>query len=136
VVEPKSTIPGKIMRGRAIRGKKFVPPESDSARNLGQLIVSCHRPHLLGNPYRIGEDGTREEVIARYRGRLEAIMAGKLDILGDNPLKVRAKLESLRREHLRGVELILLCYCWEGEACHVDTLIEWIREGKLEVGHA
>ena len=32
--------------------------------------VYIGRPSLLGNPYRIGEDGSRDEVIAKYRAWL------------------------------------------------------------------
>lgn len=30
--------------------------------------ISCGRPSNWGNPYRIGKDGSRCEVIAKYRG--------------------------------------------------------------------
>jgi len=56
------------------------------------------------NPYKIGEDGTREEVITQYRVHLFS-----------NP-------EMLRRiPELRGK--LLGCWCKkDGEACHCDTL--------------
>jgi hypothetical protein len=124
--------PGNIYRGRAQRGKAYTAPESDSARNAGQLIVSCHRPHLLGNPFKIGEDGTRDEVIDLYRKHLRLVFnsrgIGNTPSVGD---KIKAKLEHLRQQHLQGVELILLCFCLEGDGCHVDVLIEWIRTGEL-----
>lgn len=56
-----------------------------------------------GNPYRIGEDGSREEVIAKF----------KLHVLP------RLNLEPLRGRHL-------LCYCAPA-ACHGDVILEALQ---------
>lgn len=58
-----------------------------------------------GNPWRVNEDGTREEVIELYRQYV-------LDILKHDP-------EFL--EPLRGKDLI--CWC-SPKSCHADILLE------------
>lgn len=67
--------------------------------------VYIGRPSKWGNPFRIGPDGTREEVIQKYR---EMIMGNK------------KLLEAARRE-LRGK--VLGCFC-SPKPCHGDVLAE------------
>jgi hypothetical protein len=62
------------------------------------------RPTIWGNPFVIGEDGTREEVIAKYREYL----LGKPELL--------ARLPQLRGK-------VLACWC-APKACHGDVLAE------------
>jgi hypothetical protein len=57
------------------------------------------------NPYKIGRDGTRNEVIAKYRVRL-------LD-----RLELMAALSELRGKDL-------VCWCPLGEVCHADVLLD------------
>lgn len=57
-----------------------------------------------GNPFVIGEDGTRAEVIAKYRQMILG-SAGLLD----------------RLHELRGKDLV--CWC-APQACHGDVLLE------------
>lgn len=63
--------------------------------------VYVGRPTKWGNPFVIGRDGTRDEVIAKYRGWLER--------------------EGLDVSELRGRDLI--CWC-SPEPCHADVLLE------------
>lgn len=60
-----------------------------------------------GNPFTIGEDGDRGEVLRLYREYLE-----------ENPQIVRAA-----REQLAGCDL--LCFC-KPAACHGDILMEFM----------
>lgn len=62
-----------------------------------------------GNPFRIGPDGTRDEVIEKYR------------VL----LTVRPDLVSRAKDELRGRDL--LCYC-APQACHGDVLLAVANE--------
>jgi hypothetical protein len=126
------TQPGTVTRSRIIRGRKSRPTDNDTAHNLGQIIVSCARPHLLGNPFKEGEDGTREEVIECYKTRLKYILKGTLDVASIENVEIRGKLEQLRREYLAGKQVVLLCYCREDQPCHTDVIAQWIREGSLE----
>lgn len=67
--------------------------------------VYIGRPSVWGNPFEIGKDGTREEVIALYREHIEF----------NTELYERAQLE------LRGK--VLGCWC-HPQACHGDVLAE------------
>jgi hypothetical protein len=66
--------------------------------------VFVGRPSKWGNPFRIGQDGTREQVIEKYRRYL---------------LKNKKLMAAL--PELRGHDL--LCYC-APKACHADILFE------------
>lgn len=67
--------------------------------------VYVGRPSIYGNPFAIGPDGTREEVIAKYR----ALVMGNRLMLGQV------------KKHLRGKDLV--CFC-APLPCHADVLIE------------
>jgi hypothetical protein len=71
---------------------------------LGASLVYVGRPSVWGNPYVEGPDGTRAEVIAKYREYLEG-----------NPALL-AMTESLRGK-------VLACWC-APQACHGDVLKE------------
>jgi hypothetical protein len=66
--------------------------------------VYIGRPSKWGNPFLIGRDGTRAEVVARYRAWV-----------CEQPALLAALPE------LRGRDLV--CWC-APEACHGDVLIE------------
>lgn len=66
--------------------------------------VYIGRPSKWGNPFVIGKDGTREEVIAKYRAWI-VTQAHLIEALGE----------------LRGKDLI--CFC-APQACHGDVLLE------------
>lgn len=68
---------------------------------LGAVYVG--RPSKWGNPYRIGVDGTREEVVQLYRERFP-----KPSI-------------RLAQKELRGKDLV--CWC-APLPCHADFLLE------------
>ncbi len=65
--------------------------------------VYVGRPGKWGNPFVVGRDGTREEVIKRYKYFI-LYSAGDLDLY-----------------ELRGKDLV--CWC-APEACHADILLE------------
>lgn len=89
VVHVKDKVPGAVYIGRAMprQGLKASP---------------------LANPYHIGKDGTREEVIAKYRAWLLA----QPDLL--------ARLPELRGK-------ALACWC-HPERCHGDVLITLLEQ--------
>lgn len=62
------------------------------------------RPSIWGNPFHIGKDGTREEVIEKYRVYLQS-----------KPNLLR-KISRLKGKHL-------LCWC-APKPCHADVLLE------------
>ena len=67
--------------------------------------VYIGRGSPYGNPFVIGKDGTRNEVIAKYR-----------DYLLSNP-----DLLSMVKSNLRGEDLV--CFC-APRPCHGDILLE------------
>jgi hypothetical protein len=70
---------------------------------LSKYDVYIGRPSIWGNPFQIGKDGTREEVLEKYRTWLKS----KPDLL-----------RMIKRE-LRGK--VLGCWC-KPKACHGDVL--------------
>lgn len=80
------------------------------------------RPSPLGNPFVIGRDGDRDEVIAKYRAWLEkAISPG---------VNTPARDEFIRLWRLaRAGDVTLVCWC-APLACHGDVLKEKL-EGYL-----
>lgn len=67
--------------------------------------VYVGRPTQFGNPWRVGRDGTREEVVQKYR-----------DFLQSNET-----LQQLARDKLKGKDLV--CWC-APEPCHAEVLAE------------
>lgn len=67
--------------------------------------VYIGRPSKWGNPFVIGKDGNREEVVRKYREYLLA----------------NFELRAQAQEELRGKNLI--CWC-APQACHGDVLLE------------
>jgi len=70
------------------------------------------RPSRWGNPYKIGKDGTREEVVELFRTYLESI-------LDRDPWFL---------DPLRGKDLI--CWC-APEGCHADILLEYANKEEV-----
>ena len=70
--------------------------------------VYIGRPSKWGNPFTIGKEGTREEVIKLY----EEYLMGNAELLGALP-------------ELRGKDLV--CFC-APKACHGDVLLKLANE--------
>lgn len=77
--------------------------------NIPADSIYIGRPGPWGNPYKIGKDGTREEVIAKYRR-----------LIYSNPTLVQA----IRSQH-RGKDLV--CWC-KPLPCHGDVLLQVANE--------
>jgi hypothetical protein len=71
--------------------------------------VYIGRPSKWGNPFTVGKDGSREEVIAKYE-----------EYILKNPHLLRAA-----RVELKGKDLV--CFCTP-KACHGDVLIRIANE--------
>jgi hypothetical protein len=74
----------------------------------------------LANIFKIRKDGTRAEVIAKYRMWLEGIVKKGKGAAWQ-------ELQGLRESHKKGEKVILLCYC-HPLPCHGDVLIEFIQK--------
>src|SRR5262245_45112365 len=78
--------------------------------------VYIGRPSLLGNPFKIGEHGTRDQVIAAYRVWLWR----QIKLRGD----VYRELQRLAAVAEQG-DLALICWCSQPDRhvpCHGDVL--------------
>lgn len=75
--------------------------------------IYCGRPSKWGNPFSIGKDGDREEVIEKYRQWIMNNDELLLDIM-----------------ELDGK--VLGCWC-KPKACHCDVLVDIIEEIKKEL---
>jgi len=73
--------------------------------------VYIGRPSKYGNPFKIGRDGSRAEVIQKYRIWLAS----------------RPELVEDMRKNLKGK--VLGCWC-KPEACHGDVILEVISDGE------
>lgn len=71
--------------------------------------VFIGRPSIFGNPYVIGKDGTREQVIQKYKDYFYSI----------------PDLMLIARHDLRGKDLV--CFC-APLPCHGDILLEYANE--------
>ncbi len=76
------------------------------ADNIKWLIQMDYR-----NPYRIGADGNRDQVLKKYREYLAA-----------NPSLVEDAKKELRGKNLA-------CWCKPSEDCHADILLEIANKG-------
>lgn len=94
--------------GRAVPVKQARKVRVLNAKETGRNVpgaVYCGRPGPWGNPFRIGKDGNRAEVVAKFR---EWLMA-------------QPDLVAKARAELRGRDLV--CWC-APLACHCDVLAE------------
>ena len=79
-------------------------------RKDGTRGVSIMRPSLFGNPFKIRRDGSREQVIAKFKIYLWNRVRVDRDFF-------------LAIEHLRGK--ILMCCC-KPLSCHGDVIVEYL----------
>ena len=70
--------------------------------------VSIMRPSMFGNPFKVGRDGSREQVIAKFKPYLWNRVRVDRDFF-------------LAIEHLRGK--ILMC---KPLACHGDVIVDYL----------
>ena len=75
------------------------------------------RPSPLGNPFIIGKDGDRTEVISKYKRWLLLQLA--------RPSKAKDELNRLIELYNERKELVLICWCAPAP-CHGDVIREFI----------
>lgn len=68
---------------------------------------------VLGNPFHIGRDGSREEVIEKYRQWLRREYR--------NGGVVRMELNKLAWRHMKNKSIVLGCWC-APQACHAEFI--------------
>jgi len=84
-------------------------------KRKGACGVYIGRPSVLGNPFQIGPDGTRAEVIEKYREWITAEMRTRPDGY------VAREVARLRARHERGETVTLICWCAPAP-CHGDVI--------------
>ena len=103
----------EITIGKAQRGQLSDPLP-------GQAYVG--RPSPLGNPFQLGRDGSRAEVIARYRLWLWARM--------HDPVSTQSRELEQLLERAQAGQLELLCWC-APLPCHAEVIrsaLTWLAE--------
>ena len=112
-LESPSSLPTTPRRIRLSRAKDWRLPEG---------AVNCARPGPLGNPFKVGRDGTRAQCVGLYR-----LLIGGEAVFGRGATvaaQVAARDYLLAHvEELRGRDLA--CWCpLDGTPCHVDVILE------------
>jgi hypothetical protein len=81
--------------------------------------VYVGRPTELGNPYVIGRDGSREQVIEKYHTWLRKQWRFRRP--------ARAFLEELVEQYRATGQLTLLCHC-APQRCHAEVIADAIQK--------
>ncbi len=74
--------------------------------------VYIGRGSIFGNPYVIGVDGSKEQVIARYKEWFKFLLRDR--IFKESVLKLKDKC--------------LGCFCNDYEPCHGDVIIQYLDD--------
>lgn len=80
--------------------------------------VGRNRKSRLGNPYRIGVDGNRDQCVKKYRAWLWEHIEARDEVFA----KLGELIEMARKEG----RLALLCHC-KPQACHADVIADALR---------
>lgn len=81
------------------------------------------RPSLLGNPFRVGVDGDRDEVIEKYRTWLIREFKAASKDMTKRPIAF--EFLKLVQKHLHGEDITLVCWC-APEPCHAHVIKDLI----------
>lgn len=102
---------------------------------IGRAINAKGYPELpgspLANPFYINKDGTRDEVVEKYRRWLwEQVQSNT-----EAKKELEELLKNIKfREKLNAFPLRLACWCKENERCHGDVVINclnWMNNNNL-----
>ena len=124
------TSPSRPQRLRLSRKRGFNLLAASRALN-GLLAVKVDRTTALGNPFRVGVDGTAAECAQLYR----RLLAGEIIATAAAPVETQrrayvAALESL--DELSGMNIA--CWCRLDAPCHGDVLLEEAARLTTEAG--
>jgi len=93
--------------------------ESKVYADKGWKIVKISRPSVLGNPFKIGVHGNRNEVIKKYKTHLWKMIQLREDGIMDGLWQI---VDLLNRYE----KVALACYC-RPKRCHGDVIISCIN---------
>jgi len=85
-------------------------------KNPGGITVRIDRKTIFGNPFVIGQDGTRDDVVRKYRQHM-------YDEYAENP-EYQRKMNSLA-VLVKCRTVHLACWCVP-EACHGDEIVKFV----------
>ena len=105
----KSTKGGACVPCNGTGTKQRVPKVYNKKKPYPQNCIYVGRPTKFGNPFVIGQDGSREEVIEKF----------------EQWVKSNPKLIKEIKDKLRGKDLV--CFC-APLACHADVLLKIANE--------
>ena len=71
------------------------------------------RPTIFGNPFKIGQDGDRDQVIEKFRGYFQERL--------EKDAKFKTQVDKLKDAPA------LVCWCAPAR-CHADVLAEYIQQ--------
>jgi Domain of unknown function (DUF4326) len=125
----------KVGKSQPTQTKEVVMIRIENKKTYQGEGIYIGRPSLLGNPFRIGEDGTREEIIERYRGWLWR----QINLRGEAYRELKRIAELAKHG-----DVTLICWCKRPDrqvACHGDVLrraVEWLnrQESSVVAPHA
>lgn len=124
LLEPQN-YPNIIYIGRAILGGE-VSRNSTKAKGYPQLKGSP-----LANPYYINADGTREEVVEKYRRWLWEQVQSNTEAKEE----LSELLKNIQfRQEVNEEPLRLACWCRENEKCHGDVVVNclnWMNDTQI-----
>ena len=80
-------------------------------KNKDSYDIYCGRGSIFGNPFEIGRDGTREQVIERYKGWFNFLIRDRV---------FTAELSKLKDKTLG-------CFC-KPLACHCDIIADHVNK--------
>lgn len=111
------------VRMQLSRAKGFNLQASSQALN-GLPAINIARPGPLGNPFIVGEDGTRAECVHLFR----MMLGGNLAISTKASVESQRLVISYIAEHLKALRnRNLACWCPPGAPCHGDPLLELLN---------
>ena len=83
----------------------------------GGDMIRVDRSSCLGNPFKIGKDGNREQVIAKY----EEYFAERVQDKNSAFVKELRRIYQLAKSR----DILLGCWCYP-EHCHADVIKDFI----------
>ena len=87
-------------------------------KQAGKVGTYIGRPSPLGNPFVVGRDGTREEVIGKFRRYVWT------EIQSEKGPVVEA-INGLTERAMKGEAIVLRCWCTP-LACHGEVIVQCI----------
>lgn len=113
---------------------KGSPSQPDAIYIGRENRTYCLRQSPLANHYKIGKDGTRDEVVKKYRQWLwEEVQRGRA-VENEVWKELKSILKDIKQLDSEDDYIRLMCWCKEDEKCHGDIIINclnWMNKSNL-----